>query len=1015
MLGVLGLFVSMTLLSGLGVGIDSFSGASVEFATSQVGRADAIVAPGGGVADARPVFLADPVLSRVEGVPGVAGASPRFVLPFGWLLPVALEGESAIPDEDSGRSGKKREAQVVVYGLDLERERVLGLGGFLPDPELDAGEIAISRRAADAIGAREGDTVRLSLLPPSAGGLSGVAHALLGEHDLVVSCVLEEQDLFESWRRDYAVLPIDALVRTVYDDLARLLALFRQGALGEDEERRLREGIESLGALFSERPGPDGTDFDPEGGAPPDAGWLARIAEETEAARAAERPPRIATEVAVAFKDREELYDSRDLPGSVLALRRVGEEIRAETGLSYHVFLPRAEILLAIQSMAPLLTSAFLLIGVLLLAISGLLIHSLLSISVEEKARDFAILRTLGVRRAFLFRLVLSEALLIGTAGVALGLTAGVGVATVGFALLTRHADLVLHAFVRPWTLALAAGLGLASVVASALVPALRCSGARIVEGLRVYKFQDLVPRRVEGRGVPWRLAGSGFVLTVLVGATIWAVVALATSGDPSTAALVIGGLVLTLLVGLTLSAQAAQPFLERAVLAAGRPILPIEAGLASQNLRRFRRRNTGTALLFTLSVSVVSLVGSVWTLQAGQIVSLARFLNGSDIRIWIRDGWRPNRQAPAPLGDALREEFGDQIEAVSRARTAGDEDVRFSATVSDRVGLESVWVECQGIDGELGRALYEEESSFDEGSFEDLARMARGPPPLSIEPGLETSEPLHRRVVLHPDEGEMAISAGLAARLSVSRGDRLLLTVRRGRIERQKVFRVTAVIRRLPGFRNVRASESGAFGSTVLVSEAEFGTGRLFGPFGSRSSWFVKLRGDEELGDRIEEKLGERYPFHLRETSREVRRAKGWIVKGQLVLSFVLSLVVVLSFFSLLGSLYSTVLERVRELAILKSLGMRRRRILGSLALEAVALMSGSGLLGAVAGFVLAYLVVRLIHDRMSELPTTFEFPWVLTASVLAWSLVLGAAGAWLAARRLLKKPAAELFGKAG
>ncbi len=480
------------------------------------------------------------------------------------------------------------------------------------------------------------------------------------------------------------------------------------------------------------------------------------------------------------------------------------------------------------------------------------------------------------------------------------------------------------------------------------------------------------------------------------------------------TGALLVGGLVLTLLGGLTLTATAFQPLFERAVLLVLSPLASIGAGFARQNLGRFRRRNASTSLLFSLSVAVVVLVGSIWTLQGGQIVALSRHMNGSDLRIELRE--RPDDLlAPStPFSRALEDRFGDRLDAVSRVLRPREEGVVFSATLSDVVLFDRIGASCHGVDRDLGSAIFPDGASFAGGDLADLARLAEGPDPVAIEPEAERVERTRRRVLLHPDVGPIAISAAIGERLQIGVGDQVHLTVVRGRIEREKRFEVVAVVRRLPGFRRVRNSPERAWGAAVLVSDREFGPGHLFSATGAVSTYLVRTPEATPLAHDLWEAFGETYRVSIEDTQAEIERAEKWIVRSQIVLSAVLVLVVALAFLGLVASMYSSVLERSRELAILKALGMRSRRILASLAIEGVALMTASGLVGIATGYVLALVLVRWIHDLLSELPARYEFPWLLVASVVAWSVVLGLVGAWASARRLLARPPAEMLRRA-
>ena len=80
-------------------------------------------------------------------------------------------------------------------------------------------------------------------------------------------------------------------------------------------------------------------------------------------------------------------------------------------------------------------------------------------------------------------------------------------------------------------------------------------------------------------------------------------------------------------------------------------------------------------------------------------------------------------------------------------------------------------------------------------------------------------------------------------------------------------------------------------------------------------------------------------------------------IAPVEMVLRFVAMLVALVAAGSILASIYNSMNERRREIAILRALGARRGTVFGVVVLEA----SGIALLGALAGFVLYFIIISL------------------------------------------------------
>ena len=115
-------------------------------------------------------------------------------------------------------------------------------------------------------------------------------------------------------------------------------------------------------------------------------------------------------------------------------------------------------------------------------------------------------------------------------------------------------------------------------------------------------------------------------------------------------------------------------------------------------------------------------------------------------------------------------------------------------------------------------------------------------------------------------------------------------------------------------------------------------------------SAVLVKLKGGGALGFRMDmmyNKQGNRLTFAwpIATTIAELFDKIGWFDK---VLALVAYLVAVVATASILASIYNSMNERRREIAILRALGARRRTIFSAILLEAAAISA----LGMVVGF---------------------------------------------------------------
>jgi len=101
----------------------------------------------------------------------------------------------------------------------------------------------------------------------------------------------------------------------------------------------------------------------------------------------------------------------------------------------------------------------------------------------------------------------------------------------------------------------------------------------------------------------------------------------------------------------------------------------------------------------------------------------------------------------------------------------------------------------------------------------------------------------------------------------------------------------------------------------------------------------------------------------------------------------------------------YVSVYTRRREIGMLKAIGMSKRALVGTFALEAVMLTVSATLAGAVAGTVLGY-VFYLTFNLMRLLPTPqhLMFDWLTTLAILVVVILASLISASLAARGVVR-----------
>ena len=160
---------------------------------------------------------------------------------------------------------------------------------------------------------------------------------------------------------------------------------------------------------------------------------------------------------------------------------------------------------------------------------------------------------------------------------------------------------------------------------------------------------------------------------------------------------------------------------------------------------------------------------------------------------------------------------------------------------------------------------------------------------------------------------------------------------------------------------------------------------------------------------DAIRGKLRGRMPALVstkREFVADVERAiDAFYALMQVTLVLALSVGVL----GIVTSLLISVVERTRELGLLKALGALGAQVRRSVALEALALSAAAFLLSLPLGTLLALFVEKTVAAEFAGWSLPHETPWLLLGQLLVALPLLSAASAWAPARQAARTPVTE------
>lgn len=165
-----------------------------------------------------------------------------------------------------------------------------------------------------------------------------------------------------------------------------------------------------------------------------------------------------------------------------------------------------------------------------------------------------------------------------------------------------------------------------------------------------------------------------------------------------------------------------------------------------------------------------------------------------------------------------------------------------------------------------------------------------------------------------------------------------------------------------------------------------------LIGAQGKVSVFYVKVDRPDQVEPVIREILA--VPGMERYIVRSMREYLSMMTPENVpglskFIGVVIGISVIIGFIVIFQSMYTAVLERTREIGILKSLGASKTYIVNLILRETLLL----SLVGIAAGVAASFLLERLIRLRFPTLPIQIQTPWIGYATAIAVSgALLGA-----------------------
>ena len=737
----------------------------------------------------------------------------------------------------------------------------------------------------------------------------------------------------------------------------------------------------------------------------------------------------------------QSIYVVSDIDFTKRQIRVIGTRIQQRLDPNtYTVAMPKVEEISAQQFMLMGMTIIFWFITIISMLITGILINSILSTSTEERIREYGILRVVGGKKMFPVKMVIFEGVLIGVVGSLLGIILGlIGTPPIVDTLfvLTDFPLQNMDFVIQPQTVILAFSIGSIVSLVISLFPALKTAKIDIIK--------SITPFHKKEEGWEVKKEGSMNVRSFLIGsslATIGMLVFLLlpsvfVSGEMMMIAGLFIGLIAAILIGMVFASVGVIPIIQSLLIGAVTPLIKKYAHIIKISLKRNRRRNTSTIVMFAISFSFIFFITSVTEMESQNLSTNLRFQYGSDL-VLINQGINPETNAITL--DTIQEL--ESIDGIGEIAISLYNMFDITSVLSilfdfsesgggfNEDSINDAFINIFEFYTEQAEEKYQVKAA-DLANFDDLEIGFIG-----IEKNYYKLMDNDLMIWSSPQSGfnysfsqvfnnnnTCIIAKSLASVFGIDDvGEYIRLTFYNPQIPNDPgnitLFRVVGISGGMPGFYNFRTTEATAEGGGIIVSLDNYM--RLMNV---KDQWdakmvvdkaFIQLKEDSEaiIEDTKEDirDISTGKDYFLDDAITKVKMMTSMFERQSSLMEVVLWFAIIIAIFGLVSTMYAVMLERKFEIGILRSMGMKTRNVRNLFLVESLIIMLSSGTMGTIIGTFCAYLMETNL-GLLTEMPIVFSIPMDVLFRVFSLSIFFGILGMYLILIKLSRQSVMDIF----
>jgi len=648
-----------------------------------------------------------------------------------------------------------------------------------------------------------------------------------------------------------------------------------------------------------------------------------------------------------------------------------------------------------------------------------------------------------GSKKIYPMKMVLFEGVILGLFGSIIGMI-------LGFTLMRPIAQSIFPMYhfkfdfaqvewvIQPDTLILTFTIGILVSLGVALIPALRTA--------RVDLIKSITPFQTKEEGWEIKKEGSMNVKSFLAGisiATIGMIVFVLlpnifVTGDYMLTNGLFIGLLAAIVIGLVFASVGIIPLIQRIFLGVISPAIKKYSSIIGISLKRYRRRNTSTVVMFAISFSFIFFLTSVTKMQSANTALNLKFQYGSDLVLMNQELYSPESALTLEMADELKELAGVDKLAISLHNTfdlqatlaamfeISEGQVGFSGGSSEEMmmGMFQFYTAQEEIKFRTTAGDMMDFDVVDAGFIginEDFVDLIDKNLLIWKSAGSSTSYSFNE---LFTYNNTCIIAKSIASRLGIQDvGEYVRITFYDPKIEDHPgnvtLFRVVGISGGIPGFYNFRTNEMSASGGGVMVSLDNYM--RLMKIENPGESNMILDKIFINLIDNTEENIEEtkddiRIMYQdkdilIDDAISKINFMEAMTERQSFLMELILMFTIIISIFGLVSSMYAIILERKFEIGILRSMGMKVRNVRNMFLIESMTILLAAGIMGTIIGSYSAYLLQTTI-SLMTEMPVIFAIPMDTLLRVFILSISFAFLGTYvILIKYFYKKTIMDIF----